>query len=152
MSVRPPLPVYELTRALRNAATRTGLYTGIGLALIFTAWLFVANRMPALESLAFERNVLGAAAFGLAALVPVLRFARSPGNLLASSLFAWGVLTIAYRALGIYFQALSDRYSTPQILMLGSLVYMILATISWIGTCVWRARAQRVPHSNERLS
>jgi hypothetical protein len=152
MSGRGPLPVYELTRALRNAATRTGLYAGLGMALILTTWLFIANRMTGLENLAFERNVLAAAAFGLVALVPVLRFARSPGNLLASSLIAWGVLTLAYSALGLHFQALSDRYSTPQILMLGSLVYMILATLSWIGTCIWKARASRVPHSNHRLS
>ena len=153
MSARASLPVYELSRALHNAATRTGLYTGVGMVLIFTAWLFVANRMPALESLAFERNVLGAAAFGLVALIPVVRFARSPGNLLASSLIAWGILSLAYSALGLYFQALSDRYSTPQILMLGSLVYMILATLSWIGTCIWRARESRMPHSTkQRLS
>jgi len=153
MPIRTPLPAYELTRALHNAATRTGFYTGIGMTLIFTTWLFVANRMPALENLAFERNVLGASAFGLVALIPVVRFARSPGNLLASSLIAWGILTLAYRGLCIYFQDLSDRYSTPQILMLGSLVYMILATLSWIGTCIWRARGSRVPHStNQRLS
>ena len=151
MSVRTPVRVYDLTRALHNAATRTGLYTGVGMALILTIWLFIANRMPAWENLAFERNVLAAAAFGLVALVPVVRFARSPGNLLASSLIAWGVLTLAYSSLGIYFQALSERYSTPQILMLGSLVYMILATLSWIGTCIWRARS-RVSHSNHHLS
>ena len=153
MSARMPLPAYELTRALHNVATRIGLYTGVGMTLIFTAWLLIANRMPALENLAFERNVLGAAAFGLVALVPVVRFARSPGNLLASSLIGWGILSLAYSALGLYFQALSDRYSAPQILMLGSLVYMILATLSWIGTCLWRARESRMPHSTkQRLS
>ncbi len=152
MSVRPHLPGYQLTSALHNATTRTGLYVGVGLSLVLTAWLFIANRVPAFENLALERNLLGAAIFGFVALVPVLRFMRLPGNLLASSLLAWGILALAYRALCVYFRALADRYSTPQILILGSLVYMILATLSWIGTCIWRAWESHSPRSGHRLS
>jgi hypothetical protein len=102
--------------------------------------------------LALERNLLGAAVFGFVALVPVLRFMRLPGNLLASSLLAWSILALAYRALCVYFRALADRYSTPQILILGSLVYMILATLSWIGTCIWKAREYHSSRSGHRLS
>jgi hypothetical protein len=152
MSVRAHLPGYDLTHALWNAATRTGMYAGVGLSLVFATWLFIANRVPEFENLALERNLLAAAVFGLVALVPVLRFARLPGSLLASSLVAWGILTLTYRGLCVHFQALADRYSAPQILILGSLVYMILATLSWIGTCIWRAREYHSSRSGHRLS
>jgi hypothetical protein len=151
VSVRAHLPGYRWTRVFRNAATRTGVYAGVGLSLALTAWLFAANRFPAFENLALERNVVAAAAFGLIALVPVLRFVRWPGNLLASSLVAWSILTLTYRALCVYFRALADRYSAPQILILGSLIYMILATLSWIGTCIWRARESHVSEENHHL-
>ena len=74
------------------------------------------------------------------ALVPVLRFMWRPGRLLASSLIAWTVLTFTYRGLSVVFSALGERYSALQIFILGALVCMILATLSWIGTCLWRAR------------
>jgi len=151
VSVRAHLPGYALTRVFRDAATRTGVYVGVALSLGFTAWLFVANRVPAFDSLAEERNLVAAVVLGLIAAVPVLRFLRLPGNLLASSLIAWAILTLTYRLLCVHFQALSDRYSAPQIFTLGALVYLILTTLSWIGTCVWRARASHASHSNHHL-
>ena len=147
MPIRVHPPGYGLTRVFRNAAARTGVFVGVALSLVFTAWLFVANRMPTFEKFALERNVMAATAFGILALVPILRFLRLPGHLLASGLIAWTILTLSYRGLCIHFAALSERYSAPQVFILGVLVYMIFATLSWIGTCLWRVRESYVSQS-----
>lgn len=152
IAVRAHLPGYRRLHILKNAAIRTGVYAGVGLALVFTIWVFAANRVPGLESVAQERNLAAAAALLLFAVVPVLRFLRMPGHLLASSLVAWSILAITYRLLSIYFWGLNDRYSAVQVFTLGAVLYMILATLSWIGTCIWRARASDVSHSNRRVS
>ena len=104
------------------------------MSLVFTIWVFVANRVPFLESVAQERNVAAAAALVLFAVVPVLRFLRMPGHLLTSSLIAWGLLAVTYRLLSIYSWGLQARYSTFQVFTLGAVLYLILATLSWIGT------------------
>ena len=152
IAVRAHLPGYGRLHVLKNAAIRTGVYAGVGLALVFTIWVFAANRVPALESLALERNLAAAAALLLFAAVPVLRFLRMPGHLLASSLIAWSILALTYRLLSIYFWGLNDRYSAVQVFTLGAVLYMILATLSWIGTCIWRARASDVSQSNRHMS
>jgi hypothetical protein len=152
IAVRAHLPGYRRLHVLKNAAVRTGVYAGVGLALVFTIWVFAANRVPELESVALERNIAAAAALLLFAVVPVLRFLRMPGHLLASSLVAWSILAITYRLLSIYFGGLDDRYSAVQVFTLGAVVYMISATLSWIGTCIWRARASDVSHSNRHVS
>lgn len=151
MVVQAEFPGRELTGVLQNAGVRTGIYTGVGLSLAFTTWLYVANRVPELESVAMQRNVIAATVLGVIAAMPVLRFIRSPGNLLVSSLIAWGIFTFTYRGLCIHFSALSDRYSTPQIFTMGAVLYMILATLSWIGTCIWRARESHISHSNHQV-
>jgi hypothetical protein len=147
MTVRVHLPGYRWTRVFRNVAVRTGIYAGVGLIFTFTAWLFVANRMPGLEGLAMERNVVAASTLVLAGLIPVFRFLRQPGHLLASSLIAWLLLTTCYRLLCLHFVALGERYSTPQVFILGALIYMIVATLSWVGTCLWRVRESHVSES-----
>lgn len=124
----------------KNAAIRTGVYSGVGLSAVLVAWLFVANRVPALESFALERNVAAAVALGLFAVVPLLRFFRLPGPLLSSSLIALSIMALTYRLLCIYFWGLAARYSAVQLFTLGAILYMICATLSWIGTCISRAR------------
>jgi hypothetical protein len=151
MSVRAEFPGHELTHVFHNAGVRTGIYTGVALAMGFTTWLYVANRVPAFESVALQRNVIAATLLGVIAALPVLRFLRSPGNLLVSSLIAWGILAFMYRGLCVHFDALADRYSAPQIFALGAVVYMILATLSWIGTCIWRTRESHISHSNHHV-
>ena len=151
MAVRSQFPGRELTHVFQNAGVRTGIYTGVALAMGFTTWLYVANRVPAFESVALQRNVIAATVLGVIAALPVLRFLRAPGNLLVSSLIAWGIFTFTYRGLCVHFSALADRYSTPQIFTLGAVVYMILATLSWIGTCIWKARESHITHSNHQV-
>ena len=151
MAVRAHMPGYRKLRVFQNAAIRTGVYAGLGLATVFTVWVFVANRIPSLESFALERNLAGALALGVFAAIPVLRFLRLPGHLLASSLISWGILSLAYRVLCFYFWGLSERRSAIQLFALGAVVYMILATLSWIGTCIWRVRESQT-HPNHHVS
>ena len=156
MRAKDKFPTSELSLVLHDSGVRTGACSGIGLAITFAAWLYIANRVPALDRIALERNVVADAALGFFFLIPVVRFMWQPGRLLISSLISWSILTFAYRGLCIHFTALSGRYSAVRIFTLGAIVCMILATLSWIGTCIWRVRESymsnhRVSHSNHHL-
>ena len=147
MFVRTNLPGSRRLGFLRNAAIRTGVYTGVCLSLVFTAWLVIANQAPFLERFAFERNVAGAGVFVFLAAVPVLRFLRWPGNLLASSMIAWVIFSVVYRILCVIYHGLSDWHSTFQVFMVGAVSYMMFTTLSWIGAIIRRARAAEISHS-----
>jgi hypothetical protein len=123
-SRNPSLLAQEMALVLHNPGVRTGAYAGVALAIGFAAIL------------------------ALLAAVPVLRFLREPGNLLVASLIAWSMLAFAYRAICLHFTALGERYSAMQVFTLGAVVYMILATLSWIGTCLWRLRHSQISHSH----
>jgi hypothetical protein len=152
MPISEHLPGYRWFHVFKNLSVRVGVYVGVCLSLVLSVWIFVANRVPFLERFALERNLAGAALLGLLAAAPVLRFLRSPGNLLASSLAAWTIFSLTYRLLCIFFSHLGDKYSAFQIFMLGFVVYMILATLSWIGTLIWRARERDLSHPNNQVS
>lgn len=146
MFVGTNLPGSRRLDFLPNAATRTGVYTGVCLSLVFTAWLVIANQVPILERFAFERNVAGAGVFVFLAAVPVLRFLRWPGNLLASSMIAWMIFSVVYRILCMIYHNLSDWHSTFQVFMVGAVSYMMFTTLSWIGAIIRRARAAEISH------
>lgn len=129
-----------------------GIYIGVCISLVLTAWLIVANRAPFLERFAWERNLAGAVAVALFAALPVLRFLRSPGRLLLSGLVAWTIVSLAYRLQCLYFSALDTRLGAFHLFMLGSVVYLFAAVVVWIGTLIWSVRAHDAPHSGHRLS
>jgi hypothetical protein len=131
---------------LRNVPVRVGIYTGICLSLVFSIWLVLANRVPLLERLAPERKVVAGFFLVLLACLPVLRFYRSPGDLLVSGLLAWTLLSITYRLLCMVFVLLDARYSAFHVFVLGAVVYLLGATLSWIGTMIWRVRAADMTH------
>ena len=143
-------PAQELALVLRNSGVRMGACAGVALAIGFAVALYLANRVPSLEAYALQRNLVAATVLGLLAAIPVLRFLRAPGNLLVSGLIAWSILAFTYRGLCVHFTALAERYSAVQVFALGAVVYMILATLSWIGTCLWRLRDSHVPHSSHQ--
>src|ERR1700681_2329421 len=132
MQVRPHLPGYRRLHVFRNAAMRTRVYVGVCVTLVFTAWLVIDNHDPFLERFALERNIAAAVILCFLAAVPILRFLRFPGHLLASSLIAWLIFSLSYRALSMIFRGLSNRLSTFHVFMLGAVVYMILTTLCWI--------------------
>jgi hypothetical protein len=152
MSVQTHLPGYRWFHIFRNAAIRTGVYVGVCLTLIFTAWLVIANHAPFLEHFAMERNIAAAGMLCFLAAVPVLRFLRYPGHLLASSLVAWMIFTLSYRMLCVIYSGLSSRRSAMQVFVLGSIVYMILTTLCWIVATIWKAREAQASHPNHHAS
>jgi hypothetical protein len=152
MSVRPHLPGYRWFHVFRNAAIRTGVYVGVCLTLVFTAWLVIANHAPFLERFALERNIAATAVFCFLALVPIFRFLRLPGHLLASSLLGWMIFSLSYRGLCLVFRGLSDWHSTFQIFIVGAVVYMILTTLCWIVATIWRTREAHASHPNHHPS
>jgi hypothetical protein len=141
-------PGYRWFQFLRNAPIRVGLYTGIWLSLVFVAWVLVANRVPFLEPLAQQRNVIATSLLAAIAALPVLRFLASSGELLVSGLLAWSVLTLTYRILSLKFTLLQYYYSSFHIFVLGTVVYLLFATIAWIGMIVWRAREAQGTHTS----
>jgi uncharacterized membrane protein YvlD (DUF360 family) len=152
MLVRPHLPGYRWFHVFRNASIRTGVYTGVSLTLVFSAWLVIANHAPFLGRFALERNIAAAVVLCFLAAVPVLRFLRWPGHLLASSLLGWLIFSLSYRGLCGIFHGLSNRLSTFHVFMLGAVVYMILTTLSWIVSVIWRAREANASHPNHHAS
>jgi len=121
-------------------SVRIGIYAGVALSLVFITWIVIANRMPSLETLATERNVVAAVLLVICAATPVIRFLRSPGELLLSGLLAWGIFTLTYRVLCSIFVLLDDNYSAFHVFVLGAISYLVFATLSWVGTIVWRVR------------
>jgi hypothetical protein len=133
-------PGYRWFHFLRNVPVRIGIYTGVCLSTVLVAWVLIANRLPILEPLAQQRNVAAALLLVLVASMPVIRFLRSPANLLLSGLLAWGLMTLTYRILCMVFVLLADYYGAFHVFVLGAVMYLIFATLSWLGKIVWRAR------------
>jgi hypothetical protein len=148
MPVSAHLPEYRWFHVLQNAAVGTGVYVGTGLSFIFIVWLLLANYVAFLERFASARNLVAAIFLGSLALVPVFRFFRQPVSLITSSVIAWCFFTIFYRALCLIFSGLSDWHSTFQVFMYGAVVYLIIATVCWIGSIIWRTRSSHISHSN----
>ncbi|HKW57211.1 MAG TPA: hypothetical protein VJN42_07610 [Candidatus Acidoferrum sp.] len=147
MSVRAHMPAYGWLHGFRNASVRTGIYVGVLLAAFLSGWVIVANRAPFFDRFALLRNVAAIAVLGLIAAIPVLRFWRMPGNLLASSLVGWVIVCLTYRALCMGFSRLDQRMSAVQMFMLGAVLYLLAVTLSWIGTIIRRARRADEQHS-----
>jgi hypothetical protein len=143
------LPGYRWFQFLQNPSIRMGIYTGVGLSLVFCAWVIVANRLPVLEPFALARNIGTIAALCFFASLPTLRFFRSPAEMLVSGLVGWTILSVTYRILCAVFVLLQDRYSAFHVFVLGAVIYLICATVSWIGTIIWRARMADGTHTHQ---
>jgi uncharacterized membrane protein YvlD (DUF360 family) len=162
MELHSDFPGHGSFIAFRGAAVRTGVCTGAALSVVFAAWLIVANRVPALETFAPERNITAAAAIALLGLFPIVRFYRMPGRLWTSGVLAWLMLSLCYRLFSFFFSGLTERYSAFQIFMVGGVIYTIVSTICWIGTVAWRMYFSHhaangvshvsTPSSNQRMS
>jgi hypothetical protein len=152
MLARPQTHVPQQFHLLRNPAVRIGLLVGSGLSLALSGWIYLANRIPVFDRVSIERNLAAAAIMGVLAFIPVLSFFREPANLLISSLISWSILTASYGTLSMFFSALREWYSTFEVFMLGAVLYLIAATVSWIGRCIWKARSAHFEHPHHRAS
>ena len=133
---------------MRDVAIRTGVYAGVSLSMVFAAWILIANRVPFLDPIAMERNIIASALLAVLACIPLFRFYRSPAQLLVSGLLAWTLLTFTYRIFYFKFVLLEEYYSAFHVFVLGTVSYLIFATISWIGTIIWRVHATDTSHTH----
>ena len=138
MLARPQTHVRQQFHLLRNPAVRIGLLAGGGLSLAFSGWIYLANRIPVFDRVSIERNLAAAAIMGVLAFI--------------SSLISWSILTVTYWTLSMFFSALREWYSTFEVFMLGAVLYLIAATVSWIGRCIWKARSAHFEHPHHRAS
>jgi hypothetical protein len=129
---------------LRNASLRIGVITGVYLSCVFVAWLFVANRVPQLESFAGIRNLAAGAATMLLMLIPVLRFRREPVRMFVSGLTAWTLLTLTYIGMEMRFSLLESRMGALHIFMLGGVTYGFVAVFDWVFLLCVEARQRHV--------
>ena len=119
----------------------TGIYTGCLLVVVMFGALIAANRIPALESYALERNAVSYSLFVLFMLIPVFRFLDRPVKLFASAMTAWIIFVVAYEFAGVVFLGLFSALRTPlQALLEGAAIYGVIATGAWVGRMVLEAR------------
>lgn len=146
MPVTTSLPGYRWFDFLKNVAARTGIYSGVFLSIVFAGWILIANLASFLQPVAVGRDIAAGALLLFFACLPLLRFYRSPAELLVSGLIAWSLLTATYRILGFFFDFLEEYDSTFHVFVLGAISYLVFATLSWIGTIIWRVRAAENSH------
>jgi hypothetical protein len=124
-----------------GSVLRTGIYCGSFLILAMLVALVAANRMPALEKYAFERNAVCYTVFVLLMLVPVLRFLTRPIQMFASAMLAWVMFVAAYDMAAFYFRDLFQVLRTPlQALVEGAVVYGFFSVGSWVCGMLLHAR------------
>jgi hypothetical protein len=71
-----------------------------------------------------------------------------PKELLISGLLAWTLLALTYQVLCFKFVQLEEYYSAFHIFVLGAVSYLVFATVSWIGTIIWRVHATTSSHTH----
>jgi hypothetical protein len=125
-----------------HPALRTGLYTGAFLVVAMLGALVAANRIPALERYALERDAISYTLFVLLMLIPVLRFWKRPLQMFVSGMVGWTLFVAAYDVAGMVFQNLfeSIRHTPFMVLSEGAVVYGVCSVISWVGGMVIHAR------------
>jgi len=125
-----------------HPALRVGLYTGALLIVVMLGALVAANRIPALEPYALERNAISYTLFVLLMLIPIARFWNRPLRMFGSGMIAWTLFVAAYDIAGMVFQNLYDavRHTPFMALTEGAVVYGVCSVISWVGGMVIHAR------------
>ncbi len=145
----PNVPQDRIPESPSGSAFRTGLYVGPLLTVAMLGALVAANRIPALEKYAFERNAACYTLFVLLMLVPVIRFLTRPLQMFGAGMVGWVILVLAYDLTGFYFRDLFQVLRTPlQALVEGTVVYGIFAVGSWV--CGMLLHARRYPVAPRR--
>lgn len=127
-----------------HQAFAVGLYTGISLVVVALGALVAANRIPALERYALERNAASYGLFIAVMLYPVCRFPHRPKQMIVAALTGWAMFVAGYNFAGWYFQSLFQVLRTPlEAFAEGMAFYGVCAVAMWVGAMLVRAR--RVP-------
>jgi hypothetical protein len=66
-------------------------------------------------------------------------------------LVGWLIFSMYYRGLCV-FRKLGDWQSAIRVFMYGAVVYLIVATLSWIGVAIWKVREADASHTNHHAS
>jgi len=121
-------------RAFHGGAVRTGLFTGLLLALVFLGWVITANRMPKFEPISLARNIVCLGAFGVFMTIPIGRYLKSPWRLFTAGFIAWLTFVAAYSCAALYFENLVNRFGkTPfHMMVLGVVIYAVTAVMVWV--------------------
>jgi len=146
------LPIdHAVPAAGRSAVLHTGLYTGALLVIVMTGGLFVANRLPWLESRALERNAACYSLFVLFMLIPVVRLLNRPLQMFTSAMIGWVIFVLGYDIAGMYFRNLFQVLCTPfEVLVEGAVIYGVCAVGSWVGAMVLHARTHPIASRRRR--
>ena len=124
-----------------HQAFRTGLRTAGLLTAIMAGALIAANRIPALEVYALERNAVFFTLFVLVTLIPAIRFLKHPRQMIVSAMVGWVLFAGAYDLAGHFFRNLFDVLRTPfELLVEGAAVYGVCAVGSWVVEMIHHAR------------
>ncbi len=128
--------------AIGHPALRIGLYTGALLVVVMLGALVAADRIPALERYALERNAISYTLFVLLMLIPIVRFWNHPIRMFASGMIGWTIFVAAYDVTGMVFQNLfaAVRHTPFIALAEGAVIYGVCSVISWVGGMVIQAR------------
>jgi hypothetical protein len=137
-----------------HPTVRCGLYTGALLVITMLGALVAANRIPALERYALERNAISYSLFMLFMLLPVARFWNRPLKMFGAAMIGWTTFSAAYDIAGMVFQNLFDaiRHTPLMVLCEGAVVYGVCAVVSWVaGMCI-QARHHPIAPSRKAAS
>ena len=91
----------------------TGIYTGLLLIIVMLAALVAANRIPALEPYALERNAISYTLFVLLMLAPVCRFRNSSLQMFLSAMLGWVFSSPRTTSPGWYFTIYFRFFARP---------------------------------------
>ncbi len=149
-----PLPGQRWVEWVRYFPLRIGVLAGAYLALVLVAWVLIANRVPWSANFAWFRNAAAAVLLLLAALVPVLRFLRSPVRLFAAGVAAWAIFSGTFWVLTWFFTRLETRARVGvfHLFVMGAVVYGAVAVLCWVITLLLALRREPLatPRSRPR--
>jgi hypothetical protein len=135
-----------------HAAIVVGLYTGVFLVIVTLGSLVAANRIPAMERYALERNAVSYGLFLAIMLFPICRFLHRPLQMFVAGLTGWAMFVAAYNLAGWYFRNLFQVLRTPlEAFVEGAVVYGFCAVGLWVGAMLMRARHVPIAPGHERV-
>ena len=136
---------------LESSTTTQCELSGFLLIVVMLGALVAANRIPALEDYALERNAISYTLFVLLMLAPVCRFRKSSLQMFLSAMLGWVIFVAAYDLAGMVFHDLFQVLRTPfEVLIEGTVAYGVLAVASWVVSMISHARREPIQPRRRR--